>query len=148
MNVGIHSRKSIEEILKSDYLRDIAVICFYDPTSEVSFTEFAPINYTSKCNRVFEIAIPDIYFDELEECNLTFDTYFPEADRLVDFILKAENDGLNIICQCEYGESRSAGCAAAILEYFYKTGISIFADYRYCPSQLVFNKVLNLLKSK
>lgn len=146
MNVEIHSRKSMEELLKEDYLKDVAVISFYDPISDVPFTNYAPIDYTSKCNRVFQIAIPDIHFDELEEYNLTYETYFSEVDRLADFIIKAKTDGLDIICQCEYGESRSAGCVAAILEHFYKNGISIFADYRYCPSQLVFNKVLNALR--
>ena len=53
---------------------------------------------------------------------------------------------MNLICQCEYGESRSSGCAAAILEYFYKTGISIFTDYRYYPNQVVYHKVFDALK--
>lgn len=146
MNVEIHSRKSIEKLLKEKVLKNIAVISFYDPISDVSVTNYAPIDYPSKYNRVFQIAVPDIHYDELEEYNLIYDTYFPEADRLADFIIKARTDGLDIICQCEYGESRSAGCVAAILEHFYKNGISIFADYRYCPSQLVFNKVLNALR--
>ena len=29
-----------------------------------------------------------------------------------------KEDGYDIICQCEYGESRSSGCAAAILGAF------------------------------
>ena len=148
MNVEIHSRKSIEKLLEGKCLKDIAVISFYDPISDVSFTDYAPIDYTSKCNRVFQIAIYDIHFDELEEYNLMYDTYFPEADRLADFIITAKKDGLDIICQCEYGQSRSAGCASAILECFYRNGISVFADYRYSPSQLVFNKLLKALHAK
>lgn len=147
MNVEIHSRKSMEELLKKDYLKYVAVISFYDPISDVPLTDYAPIDYTSKCNRVFQIAIPDIHFDELEEYNLTYDTYFSEVDRLAEFIITAKNNGLDIICQCEYGESRSAGCASAILEYYYQNGISVFADYRYSPNQLVFNKVLASLKN-
>lgn len=146
MNVEIYSRKSIEKLLEGKCLKDVAVISFYDPISDVSFTDYAPIDYTSKCNRVFQIAIPDIHFDELKEYNLTYDTYFPEVERLADFIMTAKKDGLDIICQCEYGESRSAGCASAILEYFCCNGISVFTDYRYCPSQLVFNKVFESLK--
>lgn len=146
MNVEIHSRKSIEELLKENFHKDVAVISFYDLISDVVVTDYTPIDFSSKCERVFQTAIPDIHFDELEEYNLTYDTYFSEVDRLADFIFSAKNDGLDIICQCEYGESRSAGCASAILEYFYHNGISVFADYRYCPSQLVFNKVLEALK--
>ena len=38
---------------------------------------------------------------------------------------------MDIICQCEHGQSRSAACAAAIKEHFEKSGIEVFADYRY-----------------
>ena len=40
----------------------------------------------------------------------------------------------------EYGQSRSAACAAAIREHF-MGGIEIFANYRYYPNQLVYNKL-------
>ena len=53
---------------------------------------------------------------------------------------------MDLICQCEYGQSRSAACAAAILEFYDKNGISIFADYRYYPNQLVYNKVKDALE--
>ena len=36
---------------------------------------------------------------------------------------------------------RSAACAAAIREHFYGDGIEVFADYRYYPNQLVYNKL-------
>ena len=52
---------------------------------------------------------------------------------------------MNIICQCEHGQSRSAACAAAIKEHFEKSGIDIFADYRYYPNQLIFNKLRDAL---
>ncbi|MDE7093984.1 MAG: hypothetical protein K2O52_03615, partial [Oscillospiraceae bacterium] len=52
----------------------------------------------------------------------------------------------NIICQCDYGQSRSAGCASAILEHFYHTGISVFADYRRSPNQVVYHKVFDALE--
>ena len=77
---------------------------------------------------------------------LTADTYFPEAQALAEFIICAERDGLDILCQCEYGQSRSAACAAAIKEYFFGNGITVFADYRYYPNQLVFNKVYDALR--
>ncbi len=76
---------------------------------------------------------------------LSYETYLPEAESLADYILKAKRDGLNILCQCEYGQSRSAGCAAAILEYFEGTGITVFADYRYYPNQLVYHKIFDAL---
>nr|WP_302628353.1 hypothetical protein [uncultured Eubacterium sp.] len=65
---------------------------------------------------------------------------------MAEFIKKANRKNMDIICQCEYGQSRSAACAAAILEYYEKKGISIFADYRYYPNQVIFNKIYNALK--
>ena len=46
-----------------------------------------------------------------------------------------------------YDQSRSAGCAAAILEHFYRRGIDIFADYKYYPNQVVYHKVFDALES-
>ena len=39
----------------------------------------------------------------------------------------------------------SACCAAAILEHFDGTGISVFADYRYYPNQVMYHKVMGAL---
>lgn len=36
-------------------------------------------------------------------------------------------------------------CAAAMKEHFEKSGIDIFADYRYYPNQLIFNKLRDAL---
>ena len=79
----------------------------------------------------------------LPDVGLTYDTYLPEADALAKFICQSKADGLDILCQCEYGQSRSAACAAAILEYFDGSGISIFADYRYYPNQVVYHKIID-----
>ena len=51
---------------------------------------------------------------------MTYETYFPEVEELADFIYMAIEQGMDIICQCEYGQSRSAACAAAIKEHFEK----------------------------
>ena len=100
-----------------------------------------------KCERLFRIGVHDIDIEILEDYGLTFDTYLPEANELAKFIIASVYDGLDIICQCEYGQSRSAACAAAIKEFFEHSGISVFADYRYYPNQLIFNKVLKALEN-
>ena len=148
MKVSIYSRKAVEELLKNDFPKNTAVISFYDPpnirTGEIS----KPVVYSEKAERLFTVAVHDIDIDILDDYGLTFDTYFPEVNSLAEYIKQAHDDGLDIICQCEYGQSRSAACAAAILEYYYKDGLSVFADYRYYPNQLIFNKVLYALKNK
>lgn len=147
MKVTIYSRKAMEKLLLTDFPRNTAVISFYDPeTSYSRKDDYKPVNYTGKTDRIFQIPIHDIDLSVLPRFGLTYDTYFPEADKLAEFIYSAIEDGLDIICQCEYGESRSSGCAAAILEHFYKSGISIFADYRYYPNQVIYHKVFEALE--
>lgn len=147
MNVSIYSREAIEQLIDNEFPDNVAVISFYDPKTSKGFGNCTPVDYKNKCQRIFYVCIHDIDIEILENYGLTFETYFPEVNELANFIIKAEKDGLDIICQCEYGQSRSAACASAILEYFYHNGISIFADYRYYPNQLIFNKLLNALKA-
>ena len=144
MKVEIYSRKAMQKRLQEGPLPDTAVISFYDPPS---FGTYGPLDYGDKCATVFPIAVYDVDLDVLPEFGLTFDSYLPEAKQLALFVKTAVECNLDIICQCEYGQSRSAACAAAIKEYYEHDGISIFADYRYYPNQLIFNKVLDALKT-
>ena len=147
MNVGIYSREAIEKLLSEDFPKNVAVISFYDPPSGQRYDkDNRPVDYSGRSERVFQVAVHDIDITILGAYGLTSDTYFTEAEELAEFIYAAKRDGADIICQCEYGQSRSAACAAAILEHFYKTGISIFADYRYYPNQLLFNKIFDALE--
>lgn len=146
MRVSIYSRQNIEKLLLSDFPENVAVISFYDPEDSYRDKEYKPVDYSEKTDRIFQIAIHDIDLSVLPQYGLTYDTYFPEAEALAEFIYSAKSDGLDIICQCEYGESRSSGCAAAILEHFYKNGILVFADYRYYPNQVIFHKVFDALE--
>lgn len=147
MQVSIYSRQAIETLIKGDFPKNSAVISFLDPPDNYHNKNSAPVDYKNKTERIFYVAVHDIDLSVLPKFNLSYETYFPEADQLAEFIFKAKNDGLDIICQCEYGESRSSGCAAAILEYFYKTGISVFADYRYYPNQVIYHKVFDALSN-
>ena len=134
----------MEKLLKSDFPENVAIISFYDPPGSFRDADYQPVDYSTKTDCVFEVALHDIDLAVLPKYHLTYETYFPEADELAEFIFTAKKDGKDIICQCEYGESRSSGCAAAIHEYFYKNGIDVFADYRYYPNQMVYNKVYDL----
>ena len=146
MNVTILSREDAEKLLESGFPQNVAVISFYDPPPERSGIISKPLDYSAVTSRVFAIPVHDIDVEVLKDFGLTVDTYFPEVDKLAEFILKAKEDGLDVICQCEYGQSRSAACAAAIREYFTGDGINIFSDYRYYPNQLVYNKIINALR--
>lgn len=145
MNVTICSRKAAEELLRTDALSHTAVISFCDPPSTDRPAPTPPLDYTGAAARVFTVAVRDLDLSVLPDVGLTYDTYLLEADALAAFIYQARADGLDILCQCEYGQSRSAACAAAILEHFDGTGISIFADYRYYPNQVVYHKIIDAL---
>ena len=144
MKVSIYSRKVMEKQLQKGRLENTAVISFHNPAYR-GREETTPIDFTKKCDRVMHIALYDIDREALSDFGLSVETYFPEADALAEFIYKAKEDGLDIICQCEHGQSRSAACAAAILQHFCRRGIDVFADYRYYPNQLVYHKVFDAL---
>ena len=148
MTVKIYSRKAMEALLSKGNLENIAIISFHDPVERGRRyqKDYKPIDFSGKCDRVMQIALHDLDPEALSDFGLTVETYFPEAYDLAEFIYKAKEDGLDIICQCEYGQSRSAGCAAAILQHFKGRGIDIFTDYRYYPNQLVYHKVFDALR--
>ena len=148
MTVKIYSRKSMEGLLAKGKIEKTALISFHDPVGHGRrcLEDYQPIDFTDKCDRVMQIALHDLDPEALSDFDLSVETYFPEADELAEFIYKAKEDGLDIICQCEYGQSRSAGCAAAILEHFDGRGIDVFVDYRYYPNQLVYHKVFDALE--
>lgn len=145
-SIEIMSREEVENLIVNGFPNNVAVISFYDPKSKRTAKDYAPVDYTRVCDRVFSIAIHDIDIEILPDYGFSFETYFPEAAALARYIIESVSNGYDIICQCEYGQSRSAACAAAIKEYYDKNGIEVFADYRYYPNQLVFNKLLYALK--
>ncbi len=148
MNITILSRISAKAMINSNFPKHTAVISFYDPVARHTHDDYTPVDYREKCERYLGVCVRDIDIEILSDYGLTYGTYLPEADEIAKFILSAKKDGLDIICQCEYGQSRSAACAAAIKEYFEGKGIEIFADFRYYPNQLIFNKILNALKEQ
>ena len=145
MKVDIYSRKAIKELMKKGFPQNTAVISFYTPKNKRDCEENR-VNYDGVCNKFFYVCIPDIDIEILADYGYTYDTYLAEADKLARFIYEARAEGLDIICQCDYGQSRSAACAASILQHFEERGIDIFADYRYYPNQLVYHKIFDALE--
>lgn len=132
MKIKICSRKAAERLLQGCFPDNTAVISFYNPPYGGANT-YTPVDYTGKAERIFQIALDDFQSD------------MPEAAELAKFIDKAISDGVNIICQCESGQNRSAGCAAAILEHYCYTGQTVFDSDRYRPDEMVYYSVLNAL---
>ena len=147
MRVSVYSRKAIEAIIADGkFPENTAVISFYDPAIKRIDEDYSHVDYSSVCNTVFYSELDDLALDVLRRKGYTYDTYFPEAPDIAAFIYHAYNRGMDIICQCEYGQSRSAATAAAILEHFYHNGISIFSNYDYYPNQVVYHKTFDALE--
>jgi basic membrane lipoprotein Med (substrate-binding protein (PBP1-ABC) superfamily) len=147
MNVTILSRKHAEELIaEGRFPENTVVISFYDPSIKHIDKNYAHIDYSDVSDTVFYSELDDLDLDVLCDKGYTFDTYFSEADDMATFICNAYNSGKDIICQCEYGQSRSAGCAAAIRQHFYNDGIWVFADFKRYPNQLVFRKLFDALE--
>lgn len=148
MKVAIYSREKVENLIAdSQFPSNTAVVSFCAPELKHTDNDYMPVDYSSVCSDVFYCEVDDLDIDSLPEKGYTYDSYFPEAVELAEFINNAYRNGKDIICQCEYGQSRSAGCAAAILEHFYRRGIDIFAEYKYYPNQVVYHKVFDALES-
>lgn len=146
MNVTIYSRQQAEKIIaEGKFPKNTAVISFYDHSIKKIDHDYTHVDYSNVCDDVFYIEIDDLDSEAVLDGGSEYDLYFPEADKTAKFICSAYERGMDIICQCEYGQSRSAGCAAAILEYFYHNGISVFTDYRYYPNRAVYHKIYDAL---
>lgn len=133
MKIAIYSRKSIEYLLQSNFPQNTAVISFYDPDKFNSDKNYKLVDYSKKADNVLYIPLDD------------FQTELPEADKIAKFVYYAQSKNFGIICQCESGQNRSAGCAAAIQEHFYHSGDFIWNNHRFHPDEMVYYAVLNAL---
>ncbi len=140
IDIRIYSKKELVACKKLP--ENTVVISFYDPLDSNGI----PLNFSSEVNPIFSIPLEDSDLDDLTNSEIPYENFFPETDALAEFIYAAYAKNSDIICQCKYGQSHSAGCADAILEHFYHTGMTVFADYQYYPNRVVYHKVLNALE--
>lgn len=121
MNVSIDSRETVEAMIADGkFPPNTAVISFYDPAVKHIDKDYTHVDYSVVCADVFYSEVDDLDLDVLDRRGYT---YFPEADEIAEFVCRAYQNGLDLICQCEYEQSRSVGCAAAVRELFYHDGI-------------------------
>lgn len=158
MKVEIHSIESIEKLSKSPFAPRTSLISIGDSDAHPPKLEYKP-------EHILRLVFDDITLDEARERlelpdavkysdkrviellgNYGFFIFDDkQAERIAAFVDKYKDVTDVLICQCHYGQSRSAGCAAAISEYFYGSGTTIFSDDRYSPSKAVYHKVLEAL---
>jgi hypothetical protein len=138
MRISICSRNAIYKMIKEGIADNTAIISFGDTIED--YVKFP------KGTDVLQIAFYDVRPFTVAKHH--YDRILPQAKEIADYIICKRKEGKDLICQCDYGVSRSAGCAAAILEMWDHKGLEIFADYRYTPNQFVYNKVLKELRER
>jgi predicted protein tyrosine phosphatase len=162
MKLEIHSFESIQERALTPFEPRTSLISIGDPYAPPPELKYKP-------DHTLRLAFDDITMEEIKERLLDLPEYLKtddaqllkymprqnififddqKAQQIAEFVLKYKDETDTLICQCEYGQSRSAGCTAAIAEYLYGNGIEFFADDRYFPNRLVYHKVLEALKEK
>ena len=138
MKVSILSKSELFRLIeKKELPSNTAIVSFADEKDDF-------LDFPEKAD-VLKVVFYDIRPSSTVESH--YDSLLPEAKDIAIFVNQKIKEGKDIICQCDYGISRSAGCAAAIMEMWGNRGIDIFADYRYSPNQFVYNKVLKELKN-
>lgn len=140
MKIEIHSFESIEIRATAPFGHGTAMISIGDNGNPPPSLKHAP-------DYLLRLEFEDIAPDEINETGVNPDHIFSDkqAHEIAEFVYTIKDKAKLIICQCEYGQSRSAACAAALREHFYGNGIDIFADDKYYPNKLVFRKVLEAL---
>lgn len=144
IKVAILSKERAEEIFSNGLPENAVLIGFYDTDRHCP----QKLEIPAPSDRIFQVAVDDLATDELNDYSLTLETIFPQCGEMAEFIRSAIKRKFNIICQCVYGEGRSAGCAAAILEYYEKSGIQIYTNDRFYPNKIVFRKLFAALNNK
>jgi predicted protein tyrosine phosphatase len=158
MKIEIHSIKSITTRAMLPFAPKTILISIGDTGAE-------PPKLINKPDHVLRLVFDDITLGEAKtelglpeditsseekiiEYLRSYNTHIfsdEQARQVAEFVLKHNGNTDVLICQCHYGQSRSAGCAAAITEYFNGNGIDIFTDDRFYPNKLVYRKVVEEL---
>ncbi len=134
MDVKIVSRDEIVKLATTPFEDGVALISIYD-------TDDVPPRLMNKPKYTLFMAFDDIYADDTDEVDLDFFKPFNEkmAKKISGFIKLHQDDVNTFICQCQFGQSRSAGVAAAIKKYFDNDEQAIFNDKRYSPNKKVYD---------
>lgn len=150
MEIMITSREALEARARSPFPPRTAVISITD-------SDDPDADLLNPPDWLLRLKFDDVHNDLLEEVlgrrpteeearilaeNFHFITE-GQARQIAAFIREAAQPNMadTLICQCEYGQSRSAAVAAAARQYLAGDGIGIWADDRYYPNKLVFRMV-------
>lgn len=138
MDIIVKNKKAIEEYAMQEHNKTSIVISITSKNSSKAAIK------SDNNNKIKDIQF--VRFNDTDSKDGIEDT---DAYKIKQFILNHINDkDLDlIIVQCEAGQSRSAGVAAAIMKYLWNDDTKIFNNKLYKPNMLCYRKVLNALMS-
>lgn len=153
MKILIKNRKEIEHMASSPFKGKTALISITD--FDYHFAELKNKPEFLLQVKFDDVPVADDFAEEIghepteEEKRIIEEEYHTltetQAKQITDFYFSVKDKAEFLICQCEYGQSRSAALAAAFIEYESHSGIEIFADDKYVPNKSVFRKMYTLL---
>ena len=146
MKISIYSRKSIEKLLEKRFPGKCSGNQFLWSARKIPWCGIQAGRLFGENELCISGSTAWHWSGSIAEISFDLRDIFSRSRWSCRIYFQCKKEGKDIICQCEYGESRSSGCAAAIHEYFYKDGIKIFADYRYYTNQMVYHKVYDALE--
>ena len=141
INIIALNREKAIRLSYSDFDDDKIIISIRDPNKvkpefNINNSSIKDILYLS-------------FYDISEETKSIFGGYKSmspiDAILIRDFVLKWQNEIDTIWVQCEIGMSRSAGIAAAIMEYFDMYSNEILESNQYYPNRLCYNLTKNAI---
>ncbi len=156
MRLQIYSFSMLQKRARTPFPPGTAIISIGDPELDPPKLINKPAHYLRLCfdditleGLRIALELPPMEEDVLEShLSQNYDTVpFTRAlaKTTAEFILKHAPHTDLLICQCQYGQSRSAAVAAAVAQYFSGQGKAVFDDPRYSPNLLVYERLLDAL---
>ncbi len=160
MRIEIHSRKSLLRRASAPLPPRTALISICDPDDvhpspanlpahhlRLSFDDISPELFCSRLSLPLSLREDKPAWEAALRAHSTVLFTPTMAQTLADFLARVLPQTAVLMCQCEYGQSRSAAVAAAVLSYRGKDPGVIFDDIRYCPNTYVYETLLGALRA-
>ena len=127
------SHSQLEAYTRSDEVADFAAVVVYSRDKDMPYIEDTPY--------IRDLLLEQ--FDDVDDPDHGMSA--EQAENIAAFVQKQENDDVDIIVSCQYGQSRSAGIAAAIAAYLGQDEMKIFSNSNKMPNMRCYALVCQAL---
>lgn len=143
------------KVLSQEGLEQLASVPFEAGTFVVSIadTDAPPVQLANAPAGILLLSFDDVYpaTDGEDDEGAAFSRPLQpmseeQAERIARFLVLNRPHMRMLVCQCRFGQSRSAGVAAAAAEWISGDGAFIFGDARFLSNRHVYRLVLDALR--